>query len=316
MRLAWPTGQWGDMPVPAGVEAEYGAEIAAAEDPVAKRKEVTESFAAQMSMWRTVKKFGVEEVIDPRETRAVLGAPRQGGCEGDRAGTDPRPSGSSVTAPGLRAQNGRRADERWPGPFGDELRSLVRENLRRLKRRPIRLTAERRRAGVAVAVLESDSEPAVLMIKRSDLGRHPGQWAFPGGAVEPGERTAAAALREAWEEVGLERAEVVGVLDDILTGTGFIITPIVVFVEAGARLRRMTDEVHSLHRVGLARLIAPAMPSWARNDSGPEVLQYRLRHDMVVHAPSGAILWQFAEVALRGRPTRVAKLRQPEFALQ
>ena len=72
IRLAWPTAQWGDMPVPAGVEAEYGAEIAAAEDPVAKRKEVTESFAAQMSMWRTVKKFGVEEVIDPRETRSVL----------------------------------------------------------------------------------------------------------------------------------------------------------------------------------------------------------------------------------------------------
>jgi acetyl-CoA carboxylase carboxyltransferase component len=72
MRLAWPTGQWGDMPVAAGVEAEYGAAIAAAEDPVAKRKEVTDSFAAQMSMWRTVKKFGVEEVIDPRETRTVL----------------------------------------------------------------------------------------------------------------------------------------------------------------------------------------------------------------------------------------------------
>jgi hypothetical protein len=122
-----------------------------------------------------------------------------------------------VTAPGARAQNGRRADERWPGPFGDELRSLVRENLRRFKRRPIRLTAERRRAGVAVAVL-----------------------------------------------------------DDILPGTGFIITPIVVFVEAGAGLRRMTDEVHSLHRVGLAWLIAPGMPSWARDDSGPEVLQYRV----------------------------------------
>lgn len=72
IRLAWPTGQWGDMPVPAGVEAEYGAEIAAAEDPVARRHEVTESFAAQMSMWRTVKRFGVEEVIDPRETRSVL----------------------------------------------------------------------------------------------------------------------------------------------------------------------------------------------------------------------------------------------------
>lgn len=72
MRLAWPTGQWGDMPVAAGVEAEYGSVITAAEDPVAKRKEVFASFAAQSSMWRTVKKFGVEEVIAPQETRKAL----------------------------------------------------------------------------------------------------------------------------------------------------------------------------------------------------------------------------------------------------
>jgi 8-oxo-dGTP pyrophosphatase MutT (NUDIX family) len=195
------------------------------------------------------------------------------------------------------------------------LRTRVRENLRRFERRPIRLSAERRRAGVAIALLDADTNPAVLMIKRSDMGRHPGQWAFPGGAVEPGERTAAAALREAWEEVGLASAEIAGVLDDILTGTGFIITPVVVFADTGVRLRRSSDEVHSLHRVGLGRLMAPGMPSWARLDSGPDLLQYRLRHDMVVHAPSGAILWQFAEVALRGRSTRVAKLRQPAFAL-
>lgn len=215
-----------------------------------------------------------------------------------------------------RLGTGRRAAEEWHGLFGDELRSLVRGNLRRFERRPIRLTGERRRAGVAVALLDADTDPAVLMIKRSDMGRHPGQWAFPGGAVEPGERAATAALREAWEEVGLRRAEVAGSLDDILTGTGFIITPVVVFADTGVRLRRTSDEVHSLHRVGLARLLAPDMPSWARNDSGPELLQYRLRHDMVVHAPSGAILWQFAEVALHGRPTRVAKLRQPAFAQQ
>jgi 8-oxo-dGTP pyrophosphatase MutT (NUDIX family) len=206
--------------------------------------------------------------------------------------------------------------DRWYGPFGDDLRSLVHDNLRRFERRPIRLTGDRRRAAVAVALLDADTNPAVLMIKRSDMGRHSGQWAFPGGVAEPGERAATAALREAREEVGLPRAEVAGRLDDILTGTGFIITPVVVFADTGVRFRRNPDEVHSLHRVGLARLVAPGMPSWARNDSGPDLLQYRLRHDMVVHAPSGAILWQFAEVALQGRPTRVAKLRQPEFALQ
>jgi len=208
-----------------------------------------------------------------------------------------------------------REGDRWHGPFGEELRSLVRENLRRFERRPIRLAGDRRRAAVAVALLDADTNPAVLMIKRADTGRHPGQWAFPGGAAEPGERAATVALREAREEVGLPRADVAGALDDILTGTGFIITPVVVFAASGVQFRRNPDEVHSLHRVGLARLVGPGMPSWARNDSGPELLQYKLRHDMVVHAPSGAILWQFAEAALQGRPTRVAKLRQPAFAL-
>ena len=72
IRLAWPSGSWGDLPVAGGVEAEYGAEIAAAEDPAARRREIEARFEAQNSMWRTVERFGVEEVIDPRETRAVL----------------------------------------------------------------------------------------------------------------------------------------------------------------------------------------------------------------------------------------------------
>jgi acetyl-CoA carboxylase carboxyltransferase component len=72
IRLAWPSGAWGDMPLGGGIEAEYGAEIAAAEDPEARRREIEERFAAQNSMWRTVERFGVEEVIDPRETRAAL----------------------------------------------------------------------------------------------------------------------------------------------------------------------------------------------------------------------------------------------------
>jgi hypothetical protein len=91
--------------------------------------------------------------------------------------------------------------------------------------------------------------------------------------------------------------------------------PVVIFAAPGSRLKRNADEVHSIHRVALARLLDPGMPRWVRDDSGRELLQYPLRHDMVVHAPTGAILWQFAEVALRGRPTRVADLRQPAFAL-
>jgi len=72
LRLAWPTGTWGDLPVTSGIEAEFRAEIEAADDPAAKRREIMERFEKQASMWRTVEKFGVEDVIDPRETREVL----------------------------------------------------------------------------------------------------------------------------------------------------------------------------------------------------------------------------------------------------
>jgi acetyl-CoA carboxylase carboxyltransferase component len=72
IRLAWPIGSWGDMPLGGGLMAEFRAEIEAAEDPEAKRAELLERFEAQGSMWPTVENFGVEEVIDPRETRRVL----------------------------------------------------------------------------------------------------------------------------------------------------------------------------------------------------------------------------------------------------
>ena len=88
------------------------------------------------------------------------------------------------------------------------------------------------------------------------------------------------------------------------------------FAPARVRLRRDPHEVHSLHRVGLERLVAPGMPRWVPDGSGAELLQYRLRQNMVVHAPTGAMLWQFAEVALRGRDTRVADLLHPAFAQQ
>ena len=73
IRLAWPSGTWGDMPVAGGVEAAFAREIAEAEDPGEKRREIQERFAAQSSPWRTVEKFGLEEMIDPRDTRRYLG---------------------------------------------------------------------------------------------------------------------------------------------------------------------------------------------------------------------------------------------------
>jgi acetyl-CoA carboxylase carboxyltransferase component len=75
LRLAWPSGVWGDMPVQGGVEAAYRAELDAvpAEERAALKKKLAERFEAQTSIWRTVERFGVEEMIDPRETRRYIG---------------------------------------------------------------------------------------------------------------------------------------------------------------------------------------------------------------------------------------------------
>lgn len=196
-------------------------------------------------------------------------------------------------------------------PGGDALRARIRRNMEAFAAAPC-IDPAPRRAAVALAVLDIDAEPCVIVVKRVARGRNPGQWALPGGRLEPGETAIDGALREAREEVALEGAEPVGVLDDFVTQSGFAITPVVVLGPGRTTLRRNPDEVHSLHPVPLARLLDDALPRWAPGRPAP-LLQMPLRHDMVIHAPTGAILWQFREVALLGRHTRVAGVAEPAF---
>ncbi len=172
-----------------------------------------------------------------------------------------------------------------------------------------------RRAAVAVTVLDCDSAPRVLVAKRVPRGLNAGQWALPGGKLDPGEDAITGALRELGEEAGLEleRTSVAGLLDDFVTDSGFCITPVVVLAPAGARPVRNAAEIASLHPIPLERLLAEDVPRWARTPDGRPLLQLPLRHDMVIHAPTGAILLQFREVALRGRALRIADLAQPEW---
>jgi 8-oxo-dGTP pyrophosphatase MutT (NUDIX family) len=172
--------------------------------------------------------------------------------------------------------------------------------------------AGRRHAAVAVTVLDAATAPRVLVLKRAARGTNPGQWALPGGRLEPGETPEQAAVREAEEEVGLAGAEVAGQLDDFVTDSGFVITPVVLVAPEPARLRRNPAEVHSLHPIALSRLLADDVLRWASAPDGSRLLQLLLRHDMVVHAPTGAILWQFRE-AMLGRHARVAGFAQPEW---
>jgi len=72
LRFAWPSGDWGSLPIEGGLEAAYRRELEAAEDPVALRAEIERRLNAVRSPFRTAERFSVEEIIDPRDTRPIL----------------------------------------------------------------------------------------------------------------------------------------------------------------------------------------------------------------------------------------------------
>ena len=71
-RWAWPSGNWGSLPIAGGLEAAYRRELEAAEDPVALRAEIEARLRAVLSPFRTAERFSIEHIIDPRDTRALL----------------------------------------------------------------------------------------------------------------------------------------------------------------------------------------------------------------------------------------------------
>ncbi len=102
-------------------------------------------------------------------------------------------------------------------------------------------------AAVLIGLVERDAEPSILLtVRSSQLRHHAGQISFPGGRIEPDDAgPAAAALREAEEEIGLtsDHVEVVGYLPDHLILTGFRVTPVVARVRPGFSLRYDPGEV-------------------------------------------------------------------------
>ncbi|MFD0904693.1 NUDIX hydrolase [Actinomadura sediminis] len=172
-----------------------------------------------------------------------------------------------------------------------------------------------RRAGVVLCALEHDGVPSVILIKRADRGRNAGQWGLPGGRLEDGETPERAALRELHEEVGLTAgaADVLGRLDDFPAASGFAITPIVVALDDPGPLVPDPREVRSVHHTSLRRLADDDTPRWVPQPDGGNLLQMWLAPDWRVHAPTGAMLWQFREVVLLGRRARVADFAQPDW---
>ncbi|MCO6384371.1 CoA pyrophosphatase [Oceanicola sp. 502str15] len=119
-----------------------------------------------------------------------------------------------------------------------------------------------RAAGVLVAISLAGPEPLLFLTKRSSrLKHHPGQIAFAGGKVDPGDADAvAAALREADEEIGLPVAatRVLGTLPSHETVTGFTITPVIGVIDAAFTPVPEAGEVTEVFTVPLAHVLDPA----------------------------------------------------------
>ena len=156
----------------------------------------------------------------------------------------------------------------------------------------------------------------LLCRRTSRLNRHAGQWALPGGRLDPGETALDAALREVDEEIGLRLGPdaLVGWLDDYPTRSGYVISPVVLWGGADPDLRPSPDEVLALYRIGLHTLRDGEPRFVSIPESDRPVVQIPLGGDLI-HAPTGAVLLQFRNVAMAGRlGERVDHLEQPVFA--
>lgn len=222
-----------------------------------------------------------------------------------------------------------------PEPQSLRRDALLREQLgARLTAWPARAHADPslRRAAIAVTIVDAglgadlaglpqraewSDEAAMLLTRRpAHMNRHANQWALPGGRIDPGETPERAALRELEEEVGLARGDdaVLGRLDDYVTRSGFVITPVVVWGGEARHLQPAPAEVASIHRVPLVE--------WLRDDAplldpphetgGEPVLRMPLAGTWIA-APTAAVIYQFREVLLLDRATRVAHFDQPRF---
>ena len=203
--------------------------------------------------------------------------------------------------------------------FDDKLRDAIAGHLGRFDVQRRADPGGLKRAAVAVAVVEADvpGEAAFLLTKRTPrLRAHGGQWALPGGRVDAGETIEQTALREMHEELGVLASadDILGTLDDYPTRSGYLIAPVVVWLSDRVQVIPNPQEVAAAYRIKCSELFRPDSPEIVPiPESDRPIIRLPLPV-ATVNAPTAAVLYQFKEVALAGRDTRVEHYEQPVFA--
>jgi 8-oxo-dGTP pyrophosphatase MutT (NUDIX family) len=174
---------------------------------------------------------------------------------------------------------------------------------------------ELKQASVAICIMAHEAGGSMLITRRAPtLRAHAGQWALPGGRLDGAETIESAALRELAEETALRLRPdaVLGLLDDYVTRSGYVMTPVVVWGGVAAHeLKGSASEVARVYEVPIADLdVEPEF--LAIPESAAPVIRLPL-FDRYVHAPTAAIIYQFCQVALHGRAQRVAHFEAPVF---
>lgn len=204
----------------------------------------------------------------------------------------------------------------------------------RLAAWPVQASADgaERRAAVALVVAEAgrgagvpglprhvrwrDDAALVLTRRAGGLRAHAGQWALPGGRIDPGETAEDAARRELAEEVGLVLGpdDVLGRLDDYSTRSGYCLTPVVLWGGAARAMAANPAEVQSIHRIAVREFLRKDAPMLESIAETPRPVLRMPVGDNWIAAPTAAVLYQFREVCILGHATRVAHFDQPVFA--
>ncbi len=160
-------------------------------------------------------------------------------------------------------------------------------------------------AAVALILVPQPEGPSVLFtVRTTHVEQHKGEISFPGGRIEPGDRgPREAALRETWEEIGVHPGdlEILGVLDDFVSVTGYRVTPFVGrLASAGYSFRLEPREVDEILLVPLRHLLVPAHYHAVKPAASPYHIHYFSWGPHVIWGLTAAITKRFLDVC--GRP--------------